>query len=86
VIARESQNVAGKSGKKDDDPDMRPLVDERALERFLEHADAREAATAAAALDAMAAACRLAAVQLEYRSADLPSAHPLRRATEETRP
>lgn len=44
---------------------MSPIVDQEELNRFLEHADVYEARRVAAALDAMASAARLAAVELE---------------------
>jgi hypothetical protein len=49
----------------------RPLVNQDALEEFLESADATDARRAAKALTAMAAAAEMAAVELEagHRSA-----------------
>jgi len=46
------------------------LVNERALNRFLDHCTPDEAWRAAVALDAMAASCRLAAVELTTSDAD----------------
>ena len=56
-----------KGGKKDYGEMMSPLVDEKALEDFLAHAGPEDARRAAAALEAMAAAARLAVVDLETR-------------------
>ncbi|HUG31444.1 MAG TPA: hypothetical protein VMM14_01015 [Acidimicrobiia bacterium] len=47
---------------------MSSIVDSEALNRFLVHADVYEARRVAAALDAMASAAHLAAVELETRS------------------
>lgn len=46
---------------------MSPIVDENALDEFLERADATEAYQVSIALDAMAASVRLRAVELETR-------------------
>ena len=55
-----------KCGKKDYGG-MRPLVDQEALTDFLDNADAEDARHAALALEAMAAAARLAVVEIEGR-------------------
>jgi hypothetical protein len=44
---------------------MTPIVNQKALDDFLEHADSNQARRAAVALEAMAAAARLAVVELE---------------------
>lgn len=44
---------------------MTPIVDQKALEDFIEHADLGEARRAEAALEAMAASVRLRVVELE---------------------
>ncbi|MFP3881715.1 MAG: hypothetical protein ACLFWH_05290 [Actinomycetota bacterium] len=46
---------------------MAPIVDQKALEDFIEHADLDEARRAEAALGAMAASVRLRVVELETR-------------------
>ena len=48
---------------------MRSIVDQKALDEFLARADVYEARRAAAALDAMASAARLAVVELETADA-----------------
>ena len=51
---------------------MRSIVDQKALDDFLRHADAEEARKAAAHLDLMAACARLAAAELEDKRRPAP--------------
>lgn len=54
-----------KARKKEDGGDMTPIVDQKALEDFIESADLNEVRRVEASLVAMAASVRLRAVELE---------------------
>ena len=56
---------------------MSPIVDQRALEDFIEHANLDDARRAEAALQAMAASVRMRVVELETKADPLPKLAPV---------